>query len=88
MSRNGNVVCGACKTSVFSFCGEKGSRLDLFVEVIELAGPSLGFFRLGCNLAVVDAFLSEGGLYVYVSRDESSIMLNCFSKSPLLQFMI
>ena len=31
--------------------------LDLIVELIELAGPSLGFFRLGCNLVAVKAFL-------------------------------
>ena len=31
--------------------------LDLIVELIELAGPSLGFFRLGCNLVAVEAFL-------------------------------
>ena len=31
--------------------------LDFVVEVIELAGPSLGFFRLGCNLVAMEAFL-------------------------------
>ena len=31
--------------------------LDFVVEVIELDGPSLGFFRLGCNLVAVEAFL-------------------------------
>ena len=32
-------------------------RLDFVVEVIELAGPSLGFLRLGCDLVAVEAFL-------------------------------
>ena len=31
--------------------------LDFVVVVIELAGPSLGFLRLGCNLVAVEAFL-------------------------------
>ena len=31
--------------------------LDLVVEVIELAGPSLGLFGLRCDLVAVEAFL-------------------------------
>ena len=31
--------------------------LDFVVEVIELAGPSLGFFRLWSDLVAVEAFL-------------------------------
>ena len=66
-------------------------RLDFVVEVIELAGPSLRFFRLWSDLVAVEAFLWQSTLLglgsvlgVYVANAVDQFLGFAVLSSPVL----